>query len=135
MIDFIFNYCHYCLFIGIVFGPTLLRTSEGSASLSSLVDTVHQTRAIELLVIYADEIFGSLENILPKPLQTPVHSGHHHQSTIEKEANVDISAGSSRKSGSSSKGHSSSGSLSSLGVQSSLSKSSKGDESGGKSWR
>ncbi|XP_063872353.1 rho GTPase-activating protein 45-like [Scylla paramamosain] len=32
---------------GIVFGPTLLRTSEGSASLSSLVDTVHQTRAIE----------------------------------------------------------------------------------------
>ena len=30
--------------LGIVFGPTLLRTSEGSASLSSLVDTVHQVR-------------------------------------------------------------------------------------------
>ncbi|XP_064476776.1 rho GTPase-activating protein 45-like isoform X2 [Ornithodoros turicata] len=45
--------------LGIVFGPTLLRTSEGSASLSSLVDTVHQTRVIELLITYADQIFGS----------------------------------------------------------------------------
>ena len=32
-----------------VFGPTLLKTTEGSASLSSLVDTVHQTRVVELL--------------------------------------------------------------------------------------
>ena len=45
--------------LGIVFGPTLLRTSEGSTSLSSLVDTVHQTRVIELLIMNADEIFGS----------------------------------------------------------------------------
>ncbi|XP_035220982.1 rho GTPase-activating protein 45-like isoform X2 [Stegodyphus dumicola] len=45
--------------LGIVFGPTLLRTSEGSASLSSLVDTVHQTRVIELLILHADEIFGA----------------------------------------------------------------------------
>ncbi|XP_045139333.1 rho GTPase-activating protein 45-like isoform X4 [Portunus trituberculatus] len=44
--------------LGIVFGPTLLRTSEGSASLSSLVDTVHQTRAIELLIMCVNEIFG-----------------------------------------------------------------------------
>ncbi|XP_055945774.1 rho GTPase-activating protein 45-like isoform X3 [Argiope bruennichi] len=44
--------------LGIVFGPTLLRTSEGSASLSSLIDTVHQTRVIELLIMYAYEIFG-----------------------------------------------------------------------------
>jgi hypothetical protein len=44
--------------LGIVFGPTLLRTSEGSASLSSLVDTVHQTRAIELMIANAQEIFG-----------------------------------------------------------------------------
>ncbi|GFY76759.1 rho GTPase-activating protein 45 [Trichonephila inaurata madagascariensis] len=44
--------------LGIVFGPTLLRTSEGSASLSSLIDTVHQTRVIELLITYAYEIFG-----------------------------------------------------------------------------
>ncbi|XP_067137055.1 rho GTPase-activating protein 45-like isoform X2 [Centruroides vittatus] len=43
--------------LGIVFGPTLLRTSEGTASLSSLVDTVHQTRIIELLINYALEIF------------------------------------------------------------------------------
>ena len=35
-----------------VFGPTLLKTTEGSASLSSLVDTVHQTRVVELLTRY-----------------------------------------------------------------------------------
>ena len=44
--------------LGIVFGPTLLRTPEGSASLNCLVDTVHQTRAIELMIKYAHEIFG-----------------------------------------------------------------------------
>jgi len=44
--------------LGIVFGPTLLRTAEGSASLSSLVDTVHQTRAIELMIANAEYIFG-----------------------------------------------------------------------------
>ena len=44
--------------LGIVFGPTLLRTSEGSASLSSLVDTVHQTKVIELLIEHAETIFG-----------------------------------------------------------------------------
>lgn len=33
--------------------------SEGSASLSSLVDTVHQTRVIELLITFAYEIFGA----------------------------------------------------------------------------
>ncbi|XP_023712982.1 rho GTPase-activating protein 45 isoform X3 [Cryptotermes secundus] len=44
--------------LGIVFGPTLLRTAEGSASLNSLVDTVHQTRAIELMIANAQEIFG-----------------------------------------------------------------------------
>ncbi|KAM7287105.1 rho GTPase-activating protein 45 [Ixodes scapularis] len=43
--------------LAIMFGPTLLRTREGSASLSSLVDTVHQTRAIELLITYVDRIF------------------------------------------------------------------------------
>ncbi|KAL3252837.1 hypothetical protein MRX96_054748 [Rhipicephalus microplus] len=50
--------------LAIVFGPTLLRTSEGSASLSSLVDTVHQTRVIELLIMYVDRIF---------PDETPRH--------------------------------------------------------------
>jgi hypothetical protein len=44
--------------LGIVFGPTLLRTAEGSASLNSLVDTVHQTRAIELMIANAQDIFG-----------------------------------------------------------------------------
>ncbi|OQR69333.1 minor histocompatibility protein HA-1-like [Tropilaelaps mercedesae] len=45
--------------LGIVFGPTLLRTREGSASLSNLVDTVHQSRVIELLITYVDEIFDT----------------------------------------------------------------------------
>lgn len=36
--------------LGIVFGPTLLRSSEGPVNLDSLVDTAHQARAIELLI-------------------------------------------------------------------------------------
>ncbi|KAK7791491.1 hypothetical protein R5R35_008846 [Gryllus longicercus] len=52
--------------LGIVFGPTLLRTAEGSASLSSLVDTIHQTRAIELLITHADEIFNPQEIVLAR---------------------------------------------------------------------
>ena len=32
--------------------------SDGDASLSSLVDTVHQSRLIELLITYAIEVFG-----------------------------------------------------------------------------
>lgn len=44
--------------LAIVFGPTLLKTTEGSASLSSLVDTVHQTRVVELLTRHATSVFG-----------------------------------------------------------------------------
>ena len=44
-----------------MFGPTLL-TTKGSASLSSLVDTVHQIRVVELLVEHANTIFGSNES-------------------------------------------------------------------------
>ncbi|KAI1280750.1 Rho GTPase-activating protein 45 [Halotydeus destructor] len=44
--------------LGIVFGPTLLRTSEGGSSLSSLVDTVHQTRVVDLLISFASDVFG-----------------------------------------------------------------------------
>lgn len=51
--------------LGIVFGPTLLRPLEGTASLSSLVDTPHQTRAVELLITYADQLFGEkMETVL-----------------------------------------------------------------------
>ena len=57
-----------CLIITIwlylVFGPTLLKTTEGSASLSSLVDTVHQTRVVELLTKYSDTIFGPPDSFL-----------------------------------------------------------------------
>ena len=51
-----------CLYL--VFGPTLLKTTEGSASLSSLVDTVHQTRVVELLTKYSDTIFGPPDSFL-----------------------------------------------------------------------
>jgi len=50
--------------LAIVFGPTLLKTTEGSASLSSLVDTVHQTRVVELLTRHATTIFGPAESLL-----------------------------------------------------------------------
>ncbi len=36
--------------MGIVFGPTLLRPSEGAASLASLMDTAFQARVVELLI-------------------------------------------------------------------------------------
>ena len=39
----------------LVFGPTLLKTTAGSASLSSLVDTVHQTRVVELLTRFTPD--------------------------------------------------------------------------------
>lgn len=45
--------------LGIVFGPTLLRTADGRSSINSLVDTVHQSRAIELIITWADQLFVS----------------------------------------------------------------------------
>jgi hypothetical protein len=44
--------------LGIVFGPNLLRTAKGNVSLNSLVDIVHQARAIELVIENAQDIFG-----------------------------------------------------------------------------
>jgi hypothetical protein len=44
--------------LGIVFGPNLLRTAKGNASLDSLVDNEHQVRAIELMIENAQDIFG-----------------------------------------------------------------------------
>ncbi|XP_043189725.1 rho GTPase-activating protein 45-like isoform X3 [Amphibalanus amphitrite] len=64
--------------LGIVFGPTLLRTAEGSASLSSLVDTVHQTRVIELLVSHVQEIFG------PEELVTPADYPHMYRAVVRR---------------------------------------------------
>ncbi|XP_074597974.1 rho GTPase-activating protein 45-like isoform X2 [Brevipalpus obovatus] len=48
--------------LGIVWGPTLLRSSE-TASLSSLVDTAHQARVVQLLITFADRVFGPPESI------------------------------------------------------------------------
>ncbi|KAK7468187.1 hypothetical protein BaRGS_00036600 [Batillaria attramentaria] len=60
--------------LGIVFGPTLLRPLEGTASLASLVDTPHQTRAIELLIINAEYVFGPGDDYQLVPDQTPVEA-------------------------------------------------------------
>ncbi|RWS27370.1 minor histocompatibility protein HA-1-like protein [Leptotrombidium deliense] len=70
--------------LGIVFGPTLLRTKEDDSALSSLMDTVHQTRIVELLITFAREVFGpspygvddSEDDVQPE--QTPlVRAGKH----------------------------------------------------------
>ena len=64
-----------------VFGPTLLKTTEGSASLSSLVDTVHQTRVVELLTRHADNIFGSHDSFLSSDRK------HHHRKHKHRQGN------------------------------------------------
>ncbi|XP_022109917.1 rho GTPase-activating protein 45-like isoform X2 [Acanthaster planci] len=56
--------------LGIVFGPTLLKPNDNTASLSALVDMPFQTRAIEMLVTYS-QVFGSsetpVEQFQPEP--------------------------------------------------------------------
>ncbi|XP_055956344.1 mucin-5AC-like [Patella vulgata] len=58
--------------LGIVFGPTLLKPYEGVASLASLVDTPHQTLAIEMLISSAQTIFGPADNYQIIHAETPV---------------------------------------------------------------
>ncbi|XP_063441324.1 rho GTPase-activating protein 45-like isoform X2 [Mytilus trossulus] len=58
--------------LGIVFGPTLLRPLEGTASLASLVDTPHQTRTVELLITHAQLIFGPETEYELIPGETPI---------------------------------------------------------------
>lgn len=43
--------------LGIVFGPTLLRTADGRSSINSLIDTIHLSRAIELTILWCDQLF------------------------------------------------------------------------------
>ena len=50
--------------LAIVFGPSLMKTSEVLPP--SLVDTDHQTRIVELLIMHATAIFGPPEPVLPK---------------------------------------------------------------------
>ena len=49
-----------------MFGPTLLRTSESPATLSSVVDTKEQVRVVELMAKYAWDIFGPEANLMPR---------------------------------------------------------------------
>ena len=51
-----------------VFGPTLLRTSESPATLSSVVDTKEQVRVVELMAKFAWEIFGPEANVMPRDM-------------------------------------------------------------------
>ncbi|GAB1605540.1 rho GTPase-activating protein 45-like isoform X1 [Argonauta hians] len=89
--------------LGIVFGPTLLRPFEGTASLSSLVDTFYQTMSIELLITYADDVFGEeMETVGSPPSQESTTTTTTTTTTApEKPARVP-STKSSKKSGSSS---------------------------------
>lgn len=45
--------------LGIVFGPTLMRTRNDANSISCLMDTIHQTRVVDLLITYSINLFGS----------------------------------------------------------------------------
>jgi hypothetical protein len=48
--------------LGIVFGPTLLRPSEGASSLNYLIETPFQTRIIELMIDNVEVIFSSTDS-------------------------------------------------------------------------
>ncbi|XP_023235151.1 rho GTPase-activating protein 29-like isoform X2 [Centruroides sculpturatus] len=48
--------------LGIVFGPTLMRTRNDTNSISCLMDTIHQTRVIDLLITYSTDLFGLERN-------------------------------------------------------------------------
>lgn len=61
-----------------VFGPTLLRTSESPATLSSVVDTKEQVRVVELMAKYAWEIFGPEANVMPREADRTA-SKHRHR--------------------------------------------------------
>ncbi|KAL3867788.1 hypothetical protein ACJMK2_040635 [Sinanodonta woodiana] len=58
--------------LGIVFGPTLLRPRGGNASLACLVDTPHQTRVVELLIVSAQILFGPADDHEVLHGETPV---------------------------------------------------------------
>lgn len=80
--------------LAIVFGPTLLKTTEGSASLSSLVDTVHQTRVVELLTRHADTIFGPTDSFLSSKQRKHKRHKPVNQSESDKNANSEQRKGS-----------------------------------------
>lgn len=76
--------------LGIVFGPTLLRPLEGTGSLASLVDTPHQTRTVELLIINVKEIFGPETEYELIPGETPVEQlSVNGQNRHEKETDLE----------------------------------------------
>jgi hypothetical protein len=63
--------------LAIVFGPTLLRTSESPATLSSVVDTKEQVRVVELMAKYALDVFGPEANLIPREYEhRPVKHKH-----------------------------------------------------------
>ena len=79
-----------------VFGPTLLRTSESPATLSSVVDTKEQVRVVELMTKYAHEIFGSEASQVP---DRPSNKLRHRREMSPRQDEVHEDAGDDDKAG------------------------------------
>ncbi|XP_023933101.1 rho GTPase-activating protein 45 [Lingula anatina] len=76
--------------LGIVFGPTLLRPSEGTASLNSLMDTPHQSRIIELLIDNVEDIFGASPPLTSETPIEKVRLGSQHEVKLGSPATSSI---------------------------------------------
>lgn len=77
--------------LSIIFGPTLLSTTNKTLA---IVDNIHQARAVELMIIWANQIFPQYENYESKAvidLELPELQLQHHQQRLS------ISSGSSDK--------------------------------------
>ena len=68
-----------------MFGPTLLRTSESPATLSSVVDTKEQVRVVELMAKYAWEIFGAESNVMPRDSERTTKHKHKRENSPRQE--------------------------------------------------
>ena len=56
--------------LAIVFGPTLLRRNEDTASLITVMETIHQARAVELLTIFVEVRARTVGKTVYWPLNT-----------------------------------------------------------------
>lgn len=63
--------------LAIVFGPTLLRSSE-NPGLASVSETMHQARVIELLTLNVTSIFGPPESVIPRNYARYTTTNIHH---------------------------------------------------------
>ena len=63
-----------------MFGPTLLRTNESPATLSSVVDTKEQVRVVELMTKFAWDVFGTEASVMPRDPER-----HHARHRLKRE--------------------------------------------------